>query len=360
MADLQDAISGSSRIAPARRQGEIFAFIGAKGGVGATTIAVNVATALAQARAAQTLLVDLSRGGDAAVFLGAEPRFSIVDALENTHRLDEAFFAAGRRTKAGRRPAGVVRTGDRAAFRARRDPDALEFAARPYRYIVLDVPRSDAAVLDSLERRHEIVVVANQELATVRSASRMAATLRQRYGQDADGRPEPLRRWRRSVRGRRSAVGVEGRAHFPSDYRLALQAMNKGRPLVLENHNELSRRSGASPRTLRGVRSSRKQARRAAGRLRPPDATRLIRSTHEMSTSHRSAITQSHAAVDMRHPQYQELKAGPPGAAEPAEPRAPDPGAAARRPSRRSAGSSSACSNASRTQRRSACSSARR
>ena len=30
--------------------------------------------------------------GDAAVFLGAEPRFSVADAMENTHRLDEAFF----------------------------------------------------------------------------------------------------------------------------------------------------------------------------------------------------------------------------------------------------------------------------
>ena len=40
-----------------------------------------------------TLLLDLHvANGDAAVFLGAEPRFSIVDALENTHRLDEAFF----------------------------------------------------------------------------------------------------------------------------------------------------------------------------------------------------------------------------------------------------------------------------
>ena len=49
---------------------------------------------------------------------------------------------------------------------------------------MLDVPRSDAAVLDALEGVKQIVVVANQELATVRSASRMAATLRQRYGKD--------------------------------------------------------------------------------------------------------------------------------------------------------------------------------
>ena len=64
-----------------------------KGGVGTTTVAVNVATALAKLEPKSTLFIDLHvANGDAAVFLGAEPRFSIVDALENTHRLDEAFF----------------------------------------------------------------------------------------------------------------------------------------------------------------------------------------------------------------------------------------------------------------------------
>src|SRR6187431_1377224 len=61
-------------------QGQVFAFVGAKGGVGTTTIAVNVATALAQALDDErTLLMDFHLSyGDAAVFLGAEPRFSVV------------------------------------------------------------------------------------------------------------------------------------------------------------------------------------------------------------------------------------------------------------------------------------------
>ncbi len=84
----------SARRASASVQGQIFAFVGAKGGVGTTTIAVNVATALAQSlEDERTLLMDFHLSyGDAAVFLGAEPRFSVADAMENTHRLDEAFF----------------------------------------------------------------------------------------------------------------------------------------------------------------------------------------------------------------------------------------------------------------------------
>ena len=118
----------------------------------------------------------------------------------------------------------------------------LEFSSQTRRYTILDVPRSDPAVLDALEVATQIVIVANQELATVRSASRMAATLRQRYGQhrlnlvltrtdrQAEIGHEDVQR----------AVGLEVRQTFPSDYRLALYAMNKGRPVVMDNHNQLS------------------------------------------------------------------------------------------------------------------------
>jgi len=35
-------------------------------------------------------------------------------------------------------------------------------------------------------------------------------------------------------------VGVKVKHLVPSDYRLALQALNQGRPLALENHNKLA------------------------------------------------------------------------------------------------------------------------
>jgi pilus assembly protein CpaE len=185
--DLALAIERVTSIRPANVHGHIFAFIGAKGGVGTTTIAVNVATALAQAAEDErTLLMDFHLSyGDAAVFLGAEPRFSVADAMENTHRLDESFFESlVVRSKA----AGVhlLASAERAvgAVDLRRIATLLQFAATHYRYTLLDVPRSEAAVLDSLEGVASIVIVANQELATVRNAGRIAGTLRQRYGKD--------------------------------------------------------------------------------------------------------------------------------------------------------------------------------
>ena len=49
------------------------------------------------------------------------------------------------------------------------------------------------------------------------------------------------------------AVGGTIAHQFPSDYRRALLAMNKGRPLALDNHNELSASFKALARELAGV-----------------------------------------------------------------------------------------------------------
>jgi pilus assembly protein CpaE len=235
----------------------MFAIVGAKGGVGATTVAVNLASALAKAAPDSTLLVDMNVAcGDAAVFLGAEPRFSVLDALENVQRLDEAYFRGlVVRSKSGLDLLGASARTVATSFDSNRLRTLLDFVAQTYRYVVLDVPRSDTVMLDSLESATKIVLVANQELATVRSASRMAASLRQRYGRERM-MVVLTRTDRRAEIGHddvERTVGMEVRHTFPSDYRSALQAMNKGRPLVLENHNELSGAFISFARELGGI-----------------------------------------------------------------------------------------------------------
>lgn len=236
--DLEAAVTRliSNRAAP--DAGEVIAFVGAKGGVGTTTLAVNVAAALAKASSSTALLIDLHLScGDAAVYLGAEPRFSVLDALDNTHRLDGSYFSGlVARSKAG---VDVLASPDRPAatqVETSRVQTLVDFAARHYRFTVLDVPRSDGAILDALESVGHIVVLATQELATVRSASRLVPMLRQRYPKAkvsvvlsrsdrlADIGHEDIER----------AVGDRIKYVFPSDYRTALKALNRGRPLVLE------------------------------------------------------------------------------------------------------------------------------
>jgi len=256
-ADLVAAVERVSSTRSAGVQGQIFAFVGAKGGVGTTTLAVNVAAALARLAAERTLFVDLHMSyGDAAVFFGAEPRFSVVDAIENTHRLDEAFFDSLVVNTKSR--VHLLASADRATHGADlgRVGTLLHFAAAHYRYTFLDVPRSEASALDALEAVSKIVIVANQELATVRNAGRRATALRQRYGKDrirvvltrydkqAEISQEDVER----------VIGLGVKHAVPSDYRAALQALNKGRPLALDAGNRLSDAFTSIASDLSGVR----------------------------------------------------------------------------------------------------------
>jgi pilus assembly protein CpaE len=121
---------------------------------------------------------------------------------------------------------------------------------------LLDVPRSEAAVLDALEGVATILIVANQELATVRNAGRIAGTLRQRYGKDrvkivisrfdkqAEIGAEDVER----------VVGSPVRHTVPSDYRIALSALNKGRPIALDRDSKLTTAFQALAYDLAGIR----------------------------------------------------------------------------------------------------------
>lgn len=246
--------------------GPIFAFVGAKGGVGTTTTAVNVATTLTKLSRPGALLIDLHLAyGDAAVFLGADARFSVLDALENLHRLDAQFLKSlVSRTVSG---LDLLASADRPATRlldVRRLGSVIQLAASQYAYTVLDVPRSDLTVLDSLDDVANIVVVANQELATVRNAGRMAAAMRARYPKTnvttvinrTDGRSEINQQDVEKV------VGSTISHQVPSDYRRALTAMHKGRPLALDNHNQLSASFTALARDLAGVETKKSERER--------------------------------------------------------------------------------------------------
>ena len=67
---------------------------GAKGGVGTTTVAVNLAVQLARGAGKRVVLFDLGRPlGHAALLLDLETRFSFRAAVESLDRLDSHLFS---------------------------------------------------------------------------------------------------------------------------------------------------------------------------------------------------------------------------------------------------------------------------
>jgi pilus assembly protein CpaE len=253
--DMQGAIQRLSH-KPASKRSDVFAVVGAKGGVGATTLAVNLATMLSKFRPSSPLLIDLHLTyGDAAVFLGAEPRFSVADAIENLHRMDATFLRSlAASTKSG---VSLISSSDRPApfpVDATQLRRLIDQTTQEFSYVVLDVPRSDFVALDALDDTAAIVVVANQELATIRSAGRMATLLGQRYGRDRvsvvitryDEGCEISQQDIERVVGPVSYV-------FPNNYAAAVASLNRGQPLVLDNHTKLASAFSSFARHLANV-----------------------------------------------------------------------------------------------------------
>jgi pilus assembly protein CpaE len=256
-------------------QGRVIGFIGAKGGVGTTTLAVNVAAALAAEPGATVLMADLhiTGHGDAAVFLGVEPRFSIVDALENVHRLDRAFLnTLVVRAKSG---IDVLASPERPSLRHPEGAELrglLDRLASNYTYVVLDLPKTDLALIDAVEPVAVMSLVVNQELPTVRRAAQIGGLLRQRYGKDrvaaVVSRYDP-----RAEIGQEDierVIGLPVWSVLPSDYRRAVAAANVGQPLVREGQSRLGSAIQLFARRVAGPSARvevKKPVVKAAGRL---------------------------------------------------------------------------------------------
>ena len=267
--DYDELAAVIHRVAGSRPQsepGRVYGFIGAKGGVGTTTIAVNLAASLGGiSKPERALMLELhSAAGDASLLTATESRFSIVDALENTHRLDAVYFSSlvtqiAPSTDLLPSPEQPPAVG----FDSLRMKQVIAFASTMYKHTVIDISRSDRSILDALDQVSTLYIVANQELATVKSASRLASVLRGRYGRDKIGLI--LSRSDRdadiSQADVEKAAGCSVAHIFPSNYRVALQALNKGRPVALDNHNDLSASFKRFAYHLAGVRPAREKER---------------------------------------------------------------------------------------------------
>jgi len=264
-ADLDAAVRRVARVVANRTTaGKSVAVVGGKGGVGCTTIAVNLAAAIRAATRVPTLLLDLHMAqGDTSVFLGVEPRFTVLDALENIHRLDETYFK-GLVTPT---PSGVdlLASANRpllGSIDVLRVQALLEFVIAAYAWVVVDCPRSDPSVIDALDVASLVIIVANQELPALRSASRLAALLRQRCG--ADRVKLAINRFdSESEIGRKDVERVLGGPidyTFVSDYRAAVAALNKGEPLVASLQGRLAAGFDDAARELAGLPSTARES----------------------------------------------------------------------------------------------------
>jgi pilus assembly protein CpaE len=159
-----------------RHRCQVIAFHGAKGGVGTTTAAANVAVALRRLTGERVALVDASlQAGDAGVALNLTSTAGIDDLLPHLNGLDVelmnrvlAVHPSG--VKVLLAPRDLERAEAIAGDEIRR---VLAFLAGHFDYIVIDTaPTLDAAGLAALDHADQIVLLTTPDVTALRNASR--------------------------------------------------------------------------------------------------------------------------------------------------------------------------------------------
>jgi pilus assembly protein CpaE len=153
--------------------GKQISVVGAKGGVGASTIAHNLAWALAENAKVNTTLVDLDLSfGTTALDFNQEPTQTIADALLQPERADDAVIErlltkASDRLSLFSAPASIGQIMD--------IPDesylsVIEVVRRNVPYLVLDLPHVWSRwVQRTLVASDEVIVVCQPDLASLRN-----------------------------------------------------------------------------------------------------------------------------------------------------------------------------------------------
>jgi pilus assembly protein CpaE len=234
-------------------------FLGAKGGAGTTTVSVNCAVELARLTKQPTVVVDLKPClGEVALFLGVRPRFTVLDAIENLHRLDKDFL----KELMSRHKSGVDILAGSEQFDRPNAQDAgaveelLRVLARSYDYIVIDAGNMiNSCAVAALYAADTIFLVTNPDVPSIRNAQRLVDRVRQ-IGAGSERVKILLNRVSDNLliapKQIETALGYGIHHSFSSDYRSVSTALNSGVPLTLANHSEISSQFGTFTKQLLG------------------------------------------------------------------------------------------------------------
>jgi pilus assembly protein CpaE len=222
----------------------VFTVINAKGGSGATTLAVNTAVALQQQHG-QTILVDFSPIGHAALHLNARPTFSVMDALQNLHRMDASLLEGlmttskdGLHLLAG--PQQPYTTLPTAAELAR----LFDLLVSHYNFVVVDCSgRMDETTRLLSDLSNVVLMVAQTDVVSLWSAGRIRSFL-----EEGNGRKHlrlVMNRYKKipgfSEEDVERATSCKILWKVPNNYQSIAPAIDKGTPVAGSESHDVSR-----------------------------------------------------------------------------------------------------------------------
>ncbi len=172
-----------------RRQGEVIVVFGAKGGIGKTTLSVNLAAAIARQSGQRVALLDTdTQLGDVAVMLDLVPDRTIVDAAAMVDRLEPELIQTLLREDASgvHVLAGPMTPEEGETISGHHIKKIIEVMAKTYDYVVVDTaPHYSDAVLATLDAATMILLVSTPDVPSLKNTKLTLAMMRSwHYSED--------------------------------------------------------------------------------------------------------------------------------------------------------------------------------
>jgi len=242
LASIQRIDREISETRPARH-GSLVAVVSAKGGSGASFIAVNLAHIMTAHSKARVALVDMDlQFSSLSQYLDIEPEHGLLQALDMAEQLDSvALDAYMAKHKSGLSMIGVLQdemvlTRD---IPMERFAHLLDTVRQNYDRVVVDLPRQiddvAAAVYDRADR---VLVVVQQEVANLRDAVRLRNILVRQLGLSPDKIEIVVNRYDKNFQVEladiRRTLSCENRDPMlvPNQYRDVSESINVGVPIM--------------------------------------------------------------------------------------------------------------------------------
>lgn len=246
---LQEILSRflqESRTVESRAAEKAILVLGSKGGVGTSTVAVNLAAQLSLITRKRVVLLDLARPlGHAALLLDLNPRFSIRDAVENLERLDGHFFSGLlTKHKTGVEVlAGTSHPEEWNQIPIGNLPRILNVAQSTSDFVVIDLGSDYSQEWNSIFRLARMtLLVVESNVPSLWALERHLASV-SALGLESDRVRIVVNRWDRGdeqvLRSVEKAVKRPIFARLPNDFRQVSEAISLGMPLSRNHSNSL-------------------------------------------------------------------------------------------------------------------------
>jgi pilus assembly protein CpaE len=233
-----------SRAQRSASKARVLTFLNAKGGAGATTTAVNTAVALQEAHG-RVVLVDFAPIGHAALQLNLRPQFTIIDALQNLHRMDGSLldglmtpYRNGLHLLAGaQQPHNAVPTASELAR-------LFDLLVNQYHFVVLDCSgRMDGTMQMICDLSNAVLLVTQADVVSLWSAGRIYAFLQEGAGRDR--LRIVLNRYKKipgfTDEDVEKATNCKVLWKVPNNFQLVAPAIDKGSPVAAQGNHEIGR-----------------------------------------------------------------------------------------------------------------------